>query len=138
MAAGSRRSARRSSTSRCPLRTTILNDVELDPGDGQLLSAHVAPALTRPAAAACRRPIEIEAVDQHGTPPGNPEVTIVVPLYRRTDYLEHQLAQFVHDPELQGADLIYVLDSPEEATRLRTLRARSCTPSTACRSGSRC
>jgi GT2 family glycosyltransferase len=102
------------------LRTTILNDVELDPGDGQLLSAHVAPALTR-LQRRLSEAVEIEAVDQHGTPPADPDVTIVVPLYRRTEFLEHQLAQFVHDPELHGADLIYVLDSPEEAARLRAL-----------------
>lgn len=102
------------------LRTTILNDVELDGGDGLLLGAHVAPALAR----LQRRlsdAVEIEAVDQHGVPPEDPEVTIVVPLYRRTEFLEHQLAQFVHDPELHRADLIYVLDSPEQATRMRRL-----------------
>ena len=38
-----------------------------------------------------------------------------MPLYRRMDFLEHQLAQFVHDPEIRQADLIYVLDSPEDA-----------------------
>jgi GT2 family glycosyltransferase len=47
-------------------------------------------------------------------------VTIVVPLYRRIDFLEHQLAAFVDDPDLAGADLVYVLDSPELAPQLRT------------------
>jgi len=102
------------------LRTTVLNDVELDEGDGALLRGHVAPALTR----LQRRfsdAIEIDAVDQHGEPPTDPEVTIVVPLYRRIEFLEHQLAQFVHDPEIHAADLLYVLDSPEDAARLRTV-----------------
>ncbi|HEX4804558.1 MAG TPA: glycosyltransferase [Conexibacter sp.] len=102
------------------LRTTILNDVELDAGDGTLLRGHVAPAMTR----LQRRladAIEIDAVDQHGEPPADPEVTIVVPLYRRIEFLEHQLAQFVHDPEIHAADLLYVLDSPEDAARLRTV-----------------
>jgi len=102
------------------LRTTILNDVELDTGDGRLLSAHVAPALTR-LQQRLAASVEIEAVDQHGTPPEAPEVSIVVPLYRRTEFLEHQLAQFVHDPELRRADLVYVLDSPDDAARLRRL-----------------
>jgi GT2 family glycosyltransferase len=100
------------------VRTTILNDVELDTGDGQLLRTHVAPALTR-LQRRFSESVAIDAVDQHGTPPADPEVTIVVPLYRRTEFLEHQLAQFVHDPEIHAADLIYVLDSPEEAARLR-------------------
>jgi len=100
------------------VRTTVLNDVELDTGDGRLLRTHIAPALTR----LQRRfaaSVTVEAVDQYGTPPTDPEVSIVVPLYRRTEFLEHQLAQFVHDSEIHGADLIYVLDSPEEAARLR-------------------
>jgi GT2 family glycosyltransferase len=100
------------------VRTTILNDLQLDESDGMLLSAHVAPALTR-LQRRFSESIEIETVDQHGVPPEDPEVTIVVPLYRRTEFLEHQLAQFVHDPEIHRADLIYVLDSPEEAVRLR-------------------
>jgi GT2 family glycosyltransferase len=33
--------------------------------------------------------------------------------------VEHQLAHFVDDPELLGADLIYVLDSPELEDQLR-------------------
>jgi GT2 family glycosyltransferase len=100
------------------VRTTILNDVDLDLGDGLLLRAHVAPALTR-LQRRLSAAVELDAVDQHGTSPADPEVTIVVPLYRRTEFLEHQLAEFVHDPELRSADLIYVLDSPEEAARLR-------------------
>ncbi len=100
------------------LRTTILNDVELDGGDGALLRGHVAPAMTR----LQRRlsdAVEIDSVDQHGEPPADPEVTIVVPLFRRIEFLEHQLAQFVHDPEIHRADLVYVLDSPEDGARLR-------------------
>jgi GT2 family glycosyltransferase len=46
------------------------------------------------------------------------EVSIIVPLYQRIDLLEQQLAQFVHDPEVRQAELIYVLDSPELATSL--------------------
>ena len=41
-----------------------------------------------------------------------------MPLYRRIDFVEHQLAAFVDDPDLAGADLIYVLDSPEMAAEL--------------------
>jgi GT2 family glycosyltransferase len=36
-----------------------------------------------------------------------------VPLYKRIDFLEHQLAQFALDPNIAHCDLIYVLDSPE-------------------------
>jgi O-antigen biosynthesis protein len=103
------------------LRTTILNDMQLDEsGDRPLMRNHIAPAMTR-LQKRLSDAIQIEALDQHGDPPENPEATIVVPLYRRTEFLEHQLAQFVHDPEIHRVDLIYVLDSPEDAGPLRTL-----------------
>ena len=50
-----------------------------------------------------------------GEPPAEPEVSIIVPLYGRIDFVEHQLAQFWQDPEIGAAELIYVLDSPELA-----------------------
>src|SRR4029079_6334829 len=62
----------------------------------------------------------IERVWQYGEPPSSPTVSIVVPLYGRIDFLDHQLAQFVHDPEMREADLIYVLDSPELAPALES------------------
>jgi GT2 family glycosyltransferase len=103
------------------LRTTILNDMQLDQsGDRPLMRDHIVPAMTR-LQKRLSDAIEIEAIDQHGDPPDNPDATIVVPLYRRTEFLEHQLAQFVHDPEIHRADVIYVLDSPEDAGSLRTL-----------------
>jgi GT2 family glycosyltransferase len=57
--------------------------------------------------------VQIVDVLQFGEPVAKPTASIVVPLYGRIDFLEHQLAQFVHDPELHQSDLIYVLDSPE-------------------------
>jgi GT2 family glycosyltransferase len=55
---------------------------------------------------------------QLGIPSGSEEVSIVVPLYRRLDYLESQLADFANDPEIFRSDLIYVLDSPEQSKEL--------------------
>ena len=43
---------------------------------------------------------------------------MIVPLYKRIDFVEHQIAHFAHDPELAAADLLYVLDSPEIADNL--------------------
>ena len=101
------------------LRTTILGDLALEgPERGTLLREHIAPALTR-LQERLSTDVRLAAVDQHGQPPQEPRVTIVVPLYRRTDFLEHQLAQFALDPELHGVDLLYLLDSPEDAATLR-------------------
>lgn len=62
--------------------------------------------------------VEIDEVEEFGTVAADPEVSIVIPLYRRVDLLEHQLAQFADDPGLRGEELIYVLDSPELAPEL--------------------
>lgn len=48
-----------------------------------------------------------------GVLPAKPQVSIVVPLYGRTDFVEHQLIEFDRDPWLlKNAELIYVLDDP--------------------------
>jgi GT2 family glycosyltransferase len=55
-----------------------------------------------------------------GTPPLAPEVSVVVPLHGRVDFMEMQLALFSARPDPR-AELIYVLDDPrrrEEAERL--------------------
>ena len=100
------------------LRAIILGDIDLDDTDDRLKTCHTRPALGRLEERLANR-VEIATIDQHGDPPVEPAVSIVVPLYVRTDFLEHQLAQFAHDPELNEADLVYVLDSPEDAKRLR-------------------
>jgi GT2 family glycosyltransferase len=50
-------------------------------------------------------------------------VSIVVPLYRRIDLLEHQLACFADDRDIRDSDLIYLLDSPELSEKLLALAA---------------
>jgi O-antigen biosynthesis protein len=67
--------------------------------------------------------VEIDSERVHGSPPRAPNVSIVIPLYRRIDLIEHQIAQFWRDPELAQAELIYVLDSPERAEELNRLAA---------------
>ncbi|HYH21351.1 MAG TPA: glycosyltransferase [Azospirillum sp.] len=49
-----------------------------------------------------------------GTPVEKPAVSLVIPLYRNLDYLRFQFAAFALDPAMAGADLVYVLDSPEQ------------------------
>lgn len=101
------------------LRATILGDLPLElPGTDTLRRDHIAPALTR-LEQRISGAIRVDSIDQHGEPPHEPAVTIIVPLYKRIEFLEHQLAQFVHDPEIAQADLLYVLDSPEDAGFLR-------------------
>lgn len=52
-------------------------------------------------------------VRQLGTAPEAPTVSVIVPLYGRIDFIEHQLMEFCEDEWLmQNAELIYVLDDP--------------------------
>jgi GT2 family glycosyltransferase len=61
----------------------------------------------------------------YGTPHADVEVSVIVPLYGRIDFLRHQIAHFSNDPEFRAdggiVDLIYVLDDPEKAVGLRDL-----------------
>lgn len=41
-----------------------------------------------------------------------PIVSIIVPLYGRYDFMQHQIAHFSQDPEFKQVELIYVLDDP--------------------------
>lgn len=42
-----------------------------------------------------------------------PRVSVVVPLYGRYDFVQHQLALFADDPDWRDVELIYVVDDPE-------------------------
>jgi GT2 family glycosyltransferase len=66
-----------------------------------------------------RELVEVASVRDYGRPVSDPEISIVIPLYERIQFLEHQLAQFVSDPEITDVELVYVLDSPELAKPLR-------------------
>jgi GT2 family glycosyltransferase len=101
------------------VRDMILTDLRHEhlPAD-QLRSGHIRPALTR-LEERRRSSARVDSVDQHGRAPASPVASIIVPLYGRIDFLEHQLAQFALDPELQCADLVYILDSPELAGAFR-------------------
>lgn len=100
-------------------RETIFADLVLErPPKQELMSHHAHPALHK---LQKRRHAGIvaESVEQYGKVPTNPEISVIVPLYQRIDFLEHQLAQFIHDAEFRSkADLIYVLDSPAQADAL--------------------
>ena len=90
--------------------------------DDQLMSLHVVPAVRRLQEQVERR-AEIESVHDFGDPPAAAEVSVIVPLYRRIDLIEYQLAKFADDPDLRSAELIYVLDSPEQRQDLLALAA---------------
>jgi GT2 family glycosyltransferase len=101
------------------VRTMILQDLQAEElPAGSLRTQHAQPALARLGERQAEG-VEIDLIDELGRPPQAPEVTVIVPLYQRIEFLEQQMAQFVHDPEILSADLVYVLDSPEQADHAR-------------------
>jgi len=103
------------------VRSTILGELGQRGSIGGALAAdHGRGALTR----LQRRVVgeaEIDSVDVYGEPAADPAVSIVVPLYKRLDFIEHQLLQFSRDPELAAMELVYVLDSSEQKEELAQL-----------------
>jgi O-antigen biosynthesis protein len=103
------------------VRSTILGELGgQGPVGGPLAAEHGRPALTRLQQRIVGE-ARIDSVDEYGRAPRNPEVSIVVPLYKRLDFIEHQLLQLSRDPDLAEAELIYVLDSSEQAEELAQL-----------------
>jgi GT2 family glycosyltransferase len=70
------------------------------------------------AALASQGAAEIVAI---GTPRRRPVASIVIPLYRNLKFLRFQLGAFARDAELRQAELIYVLDSPEQRAEVEHL-----------------
>ena len=101
-------------------RDAVLSCVPPDAVTPGMLDACLAPA----AAALHRQALAVRgAVDavQIGAPVRQPTVSILVPLYRNLDFLRFQAAALAADPECRRAELIYVLDSPEQRAELEFL-----------------
>ena len=94
-----------------PARDAILSMLERERSPMGPVVEHVLPAVARLQEQLASM-VEVEHVERFGDSPQAPDVSIVVPLYKRVDLVQHQLAQFASDPQLFAADLIYVLDSP--------------------------
>ena len=58
---------------------------------------------------------------QFGQSPADPDVSVIVPLYGRCDFLRYQLAHFADDPDFARVDLIYVIDDPRIVAETLTL-----------------
>jgi GT2 family glycosyltransferase len=51
-------------------------------------------------------------VREFGISNSHTEISVLVPLYGRFDFLRYQLAQFADDPDFNNTDLIYIVDDP--------------------------
>ena len=105
------------------VKNAILNDPHIEGlPDEELTGEHTFPALSRIQSRVDGN-VDIDTVVQFGQPPEAPDVTVIVPLYLQIRHLEVQLAAFADDPELASADLIYVLDSPQQKEELLNFAA---------------
>jgi O-antigen biosynthesis protein len=100
------------------VRSRILGELASRPAlGGRLVAEHGRHALTRLQARIVGA-VQVASIDVYGEPSRHPHTSIVVPLYKRLDFIEHQLLHFSRDPDLAEAELIYVLDSVEQTDEL--------------------
>ena len=62
---------------------------------------------------------QIAETHRFGGTLASPAVSVIVPLYGAYDFLDIQAARFGFDPGMREAELIYVLDRPEDAALVR-------------------
>jgi len=101
-------------------RDAVLSSVPPDQVTAVMMEQCLAPA----AAALHRKALRVARTvncGHIGTPPACPAVSIIVPLYRNLDFLRFQTAAFARDRDCRKAELIYALDSPDQATELESL-----------------
>jgi GT2 family glycosyltransferase len=100
------------------IRSTILGEL----GQHGTVGGHLAADHGRAALTCLQQRLageaSVDSIDVYGEPPREAAVSIVIPLYQRLDFLEHQMLQFSRDPELAAIDLVYVLDSTEQEDEL--------------------
>jgi hypothetical protein len=87
-----------------------------------LMDNQIGPAVAA-AWAARPRPPRKPVLRSYGAVPTDPLASIIVPLYGRHDFAEHQMALFADDPDFQSAELIYVMDDPAIFAEFQSLCA---------------
>ncbi|HET8728736.1 MAG TPA: glycosyltransferase family 2 protein [Alphaproteobacteria bacterium] len=94
-------------------RSAVLNAIPGPHLTDAALEGCIGPAAARLHAAhlATRRSPEVIVMHDRT---GAPRHSVIVPLYRNLDFLRFQMGAFAVDPVMRNAELIYVLDSPEQ------------------------
>ncbi|MDI3308620.1 MAG: glycosyltransferase family 2 protein [Acetobacteraceae bacterium] len=96
---------------------------------GAIAPAHVTPEIMARCIAPAVERLHRAVMQGRGTPEvvrigrevPKPVASFIVPLYRNLRFLRHQLVAFARDPSLHAAELIYVLDSPEQREEIEHL-----------------
>jgi GT2 family glycosyltransferase len=75
---------------------------------------------------ACMESVRVTTVHEIGTQRPFPRISLIVPLYKRLEFIRVQYATLANDPGMAECELIYVLDSPwQEAEACEMLREYS-------------
>ena len=74
----------------------------------------------------CIEQVKIKDITVIGEAVKNPLISIIIPLYRRLDFMKVQLATIANDPTTKQCEIIYVLDSPEQEEELKTFLLNHC------------
>ena len=99
-------------------REVVLRSLPKDQAPNlKLLRDHLIPAL-EPLQAQCRLQTTVTTRFAFGEATKPPETSLLVPLFRRLDLVEHQMAHLAADPALADCELLYILDSPTLAAEL--------------------
>lgn len=102
-------------------RDAVLASVAPQYLSDEILTRTIAPATAALHRAVMERRAEPDIVTI-GEPPADPEFAVIVPLYRNLGFLRIQVAAFAADPDLRDrAEIIYVLDSPEQRAEVEHL-----------------
>jgi len=95
------------------IRRLLQTAPDRSPDKRELFDQIYGPALDhiwRSRTRATQRP-QVKHYNEH-LAPGDPVVSVVIPIYGRYDYIEYQLSQFVDDSDMASHELLYVIDDP--------------------------
>jgi len=67
------------------------------------------------------RDVEVSAVYAMESQIEKPRISLVIPLYKRLDFIKVQFATLASDPALRECEIIYVLDSPWQEAQVRDM-----------------
>ncbi len=101
-------------------RQAVLGSVALGQLSSAIMRRCLAPATMRLHRAAMARTGKPDIIRMGGVV-AKPPVSIIVPLYRNLSFLRLQLAAFAEDPRCRKAEIIFVLDSPEQRSEVEHL-----------------
>ena len=104
-------------------RRLILDHLAQGTLDDRVMADHIFPALSR-LQAQRRSAAMVDRAVEFGQPSAPARTSVIVALDQPIATIEHQLAQFAFDPDMQSADLVYVLDAEPPHDRALETAAR--------------